>query len=239
MRVHGWVAASSVIVGMAVLPSAALAASTPGTASQALGTLKHSEQSYTKLNAQIALLKKKLQIAQLQAKIHGAKQNQSGAPHAQSPRRPPQGMPPGLYQEMMHQRRARPHQQQHQKPAPLPEIVSVEGMGARLTAVLRLHSGNDLPVQVGSSLPHGAVVHAITANGVTVKQGGKIKSLSLASASNSAGRGSSNNGRTRPNGGRPDSERGTPPVPPPSLSGESAAGRGMSPPPGPGDSNAP
>lgn len=241
MRVHGWIAASSIAVGIAVLPSVALAANTSSaSASASLGNLQHSEQSYTKLNAQIALLKKKLQIAQLQSKIRETKHNQNGSSQGQGPQRAPQGMPPGLYREMMHQHQPHRRQQQQQpaKQTPLPEIVSVEGMGSHLTAVLRLPSGNDLPVQAGSSLPHGAVVHAITPNGVTVKQGGKIKSLSLASGPTYGRRQAPNTGGPGSNGGgRPRREMAAPT--PPSLPGQPTPHYGMSPPPGPGKSNAP
>lgn len=114
---------------------------------------------YTKLQAlqsQVAILKQQLAIAKLKAGIKHA----GNAPPTTA--RADADMPRTV---------AMNRQSRHSSRPSLPRILSIDGRGASLTAVLATSDGGQVVATRGQRLPGGYVVKAVTPDGVEVAKG--------------------------------------------------------------------
>lgn len=123
------------------------------------------------LHDQIAVLKQELQIAKLKAGISNAGKSGSGS----SPTTPT-GFPGIGY--------GQPQQPVAATPAPqalMPRVVSIDGRGSRLSAVLMMPDGGEVVATPGLGLGDGLTVHDVTASGVRVMKGGNLLPLPFVS----------------------------------------------------------
>ncbi|MGE4482973.1 type IV pilus biogenesis protein PilP [Acidocella sp.] len=126
------------------------------------------------LNAQIAVLKQELQIAKLKAGIKNAGNPSTGESAA------PTGFPGVAF--------GKPPQPASAAPAPqdtMPRIVSIDGRGTRLSAVLMMPDGGEIVATRGLGLGDGLTVHDVTASGVNVMKAGNLLPLPFVSAQDS------------------------------------------------------
>lgn len=127
------------------------------------------------LNDQIALLKQELQIAKLKAGIKSAGDTSTREPAA------PTGIPGvGLGQL------PRPASVQPAPQDTMPRIVSIDGRGSRLSAILIMPDGGEIVATPGLGLGDGLTVHDVTASGVNVMKAGNLLPLPFISAQSSA-----------------------------------------------------
>jgi type IV pilus biogenesis protein PilP len=67
-------------------------------------------------------------------------------------------------------------------PLPLPQVVSISGLGNHLAATLRLAAGGLVIAYPATGLPGGLTVHDVSADGVHVMKGGELIPLPFAGA---------------------------------------------------------
>ncbi|MDD2859892.1 MAG: type IV pilus biogenesis protein PilP [Acidiphilium sp.] len=119
------------------------------------------------LHDQIAVLKQQLQIAKLKAGISDAGKSGSGASAAT-----PTGFPGIGY--------GQPRQSAPVTSAPqasMPRVVSIDGRGSSLSAVLMMPDGGEVVATPGLGLGDGLTVHDVTASGVRVMKAGNLLPL--------------------------------------------------------------
>lgn len=122
------------------------------------------------LHDQIAVLKEELQIAKLKAGIKDA-----GKAGPRTSASTSSGFPAFSYGPPALPR-ASTVVSHHE---PMPRIVSIDGRGSQLSAVLTMPDGGEVVVTPGMGLGDGLTVHDITAAGVRIIHGGKLLPLSF------------------------------------------------------------
>lgn len=119
------------------------------------------------LHDQIAVLKQQLQIAKLKAGISDAGKSGSGSSSAT-----PTGFPGIGYGQPR-----QPAPVTSAPPASMPRVVSIDGRGSSLSAVLMMPDGGEVVATPGLGLGDGLTVHDVTASGVRVMKAGNLLPL--------------------------------------------------------------
>lgn len=128
------------------------------------------------LHDHIAILKEQLQIAKLKAGIANA-----GKPATT------QALPGSISPGLGIAENAPPSPGAvHRHRATLPRVVSIDGRGARLSAVLLMPDGGEVIATPGLGLPGGLTVHDVSATGVRVMKAGTLFPLPFAEARTAA-----------------------------------------------------
>lgn len=157
------------IVALALVPQA-----------RAQGSTTDSSSTYGQLSAltgQIAILKAQAQVAQLQQQIAAAKHSADRA-----------GEPPtsGQAGASAYQSGGVPVPAMPAMGSAQPQVLSISGQGARLTALLQMPSGGQVEATPGTPLGGGMTVEYITPSAVQVIQNGQPVVLPFAGGGSSA-----------------------------------------------------